>query len=85
MVVFIIDHQHHRSIALKIGVFDHVITRVEEEIVAVECEPDRSDVRPAVGPNHGQRGGARPLKQEGASFVRGHPVHLALRQLLARS
>jgi hypothetical protein len=54
-------------------------------IVTIEDEPDRRDVRPAIGTDRGQRGGPRPLKQEGADLVRGHSMHRALLGLLVWS
>ena len=64
---FVIDHQRHPSVALKISALDGVLTGVEEKIIAVEGEPDRRDVRPVVGTDRGQRGSPRPREQEPGS------------------
>ena len=62
----VVDAQRGDPVAGQRAALDRVRAGVEDEVVAVEHEPDRHDVGPAVVARRGELAGARALADEGA-------------------
>src|SRR5262249_53595453 len=72
-------------VAPQIGRLDSGMPGGENDHIAVEREPDRRDMRPAVGAHGRELGGARPLQQECVPLFLGHLVHRLILPGLNRS
>ncbi|GHA36400.1 hypothetical protein GCM10010372_40580 [Streptomyces tauricus] len=80
----VVHAQGHPAVPSQIPPLDGVLPRVEDQVVAVEHEPDRCHMRAPVGPDGRQLASAGAVRDERPPFLIGHLVcHAPI--LLART